>query len=168
MASTGFEWDYYYPDDGIRFSFEDMENFGYKAYWVSLKLRTFRQKNTFRFIYDHPGCVLADIREGLGFSKDCLMPIIRGFAEREIILYTEGYPRHYSVNQEMIDAILDNYKQRVFKMFPDVKERCEKREMLKKAKDELREINKEIAEENKQKQQEEQAGKDKKSEEDKS
>ncbi len=96
------------------------------------------------------------MRGALGYSKDSLMSILRGLAEREIILSTEGYPRHYSVNQELIDEILEGYKQRIFKMFPDVKERYEKRQMLEKAKDELKEINQEIAEENKKKQQEEQ------------
>lgn len=147
MGSKGFEWDYYYPDDGIRFSFEDMEHFGYKAYWVSLKLRTMRQKNVFRFIYDHPDCVVADIREGLCMKKDSVMPILRGFAEREVILIKEGKPRHYSVNQSLIDEILNEYKQRIFIRFPDVKERCAKRAMLEAAKDEICQISEALAEE---------------------
>ena len=150
MAFDGFVSDYQYPDDGFRFSFEDMEHLGYKAYWVSLKLRTDFQKNVFRYIYDHPGCVAGDIMEAIEIKKDALMHILRGFNERELLKIAGESPRHYSVNKALIDELLNDYKRRVFKMFPDVKERCEKREILEKAKDELIALNELLIEEREQ------------------
>lgn len=148
---TGCVEDDIYPDDGFRFSFEDMEKNGYKAYWVSLKLRTPRQKAVFNYVFDHPECVLGDLRETLNMGKDTLMPIIRGFMGRNLIMIVgdpNSRPRHYSINKETIDDLLECYKQRVFRQFPDVKVRYERNQRYKAEQERLRlEKEKRIAEE---------------------
>lgn len=135
-------------DDEYIFCFQDMEKFGYKAYWVSLKLRTRRQKNVFSFIFDHPGCVLGDIREGLDMNKDTIMPILRGLNERGVLiieLLPHERSRHYSINYQLVEQILDSFRQRIYRMFPEAKEYDErkKREQEEKARLEAEEQQKE-------------------------
>lgn len=125
--------DHLYEDDGFRFNFEDMKKNGYKAYWISLKLRTPKQRLVFGFIFDNPRCVLADMREALSIQKDTLLPILRGLDERGLLIIEDSPnrgPRRYSINRAPVEELLECYKQRVYRLFPDVKERCEREARL--------------------------------------
>ncbi|MBE7056929.1 MAG: hypothetical protein E7388_05775 [Ruminococcaceae bacterium] len=125
--------DQLYEDDGFRFNFEDMKKNGYKAYWISLKLRTPKQKAVFRFVFDHPRCVLGDLKAALSIQKDTLLPILRGLDERGLLIIEDSPnrgPRLYSINRAPVEELLECYKQRIYRMFPDVKERCEREARL--------------------------------------
>ncbi len=104
------------------FCFQDMETFGYKAYWVSLKLRTRRQKDVFSFVFDHPNCVLGEIREGLNLTKDNILPVLRGLNDRGVLITEENSNRrirHYSINYEVVDQFVESFRQRIYRMFPE-------------------------------------------------
>ena len=84
--------------------------------WVALKLKTKHRRATFDFVYDHPGCVLADIHKGTSLSKHTILTILSALKEQDIVRYEEEegqHRRHYFVNYVLVDTLLVNFRERV-------------------------------------------------------
>ena len=87
-----------------------------QPYWVALKLKSKQRRAVFDFIFENPGCVLAEIYEGTAVFKHTILCIIADLRELDIVYYEEEkhhHRRHYSINYNLVDQMVIRYRERV-------------------------------------------------------